>query len=200
MQCVALKKAGARGSCYQKASINASRHRHRRSKTTCCSRAGALLPFSSLSKHSGSRVSWWLLPVLILAAARKEVLYSHNLLGVLNKIKCNKLSLKRFVQHNKQLITGSQKGLSWVVKYILCHAHGSCGLLCCVFMPVALRQAGSKHQGLAGMAASMSQCGWYKEPLCRLKGGEIINVKLLKPSFALELKEIQFLFKNRFDT
>lgn len=94
----------------------------------------------------------------------------------------------------------SQNGLSWKVKCILCHAHGSCGLLCCVFMPVALWQAGSKHRWLAGMQPACLSAAGYKEPLCRLKGGEIINVKLLKPSFALEPKEIQFLFKNRFDT
>ena len=42
--------------------------------------------------------------------------------------------------------------------------------------------------------ACLSAAG-YKEPLCMLKRGEIINVKLLKPSFALEFKEIQFVLK-----
>lgn len=69
--CVALKKACTRGSCYQKESVNASLHRHGRSKTTCCLRAGVLLPFSLNSQaeelHGGSSQHRFL------AAAKQEV-------------------------------------------------------------------------------------------------------------------------------
>jgi len=67
--CVALKKACTRGSCYQKESVNASLHRHGRSKTTCCLRAGVLLPFS-LSELSGRGVTWWLLPAPIFSCCQ----------------------------------------------------------------------------------------------------------------------------------
>lgn len=42
--------------------------------------------------------------------------------------------------------------------------------------------------------ARLSAVG-YKEHLCLLKRGEIINVKWLKPSFTFEFKEIQFVLK-----
>lgn len=42
--------------------------------------------------------------------------------------------------------------------------------------------------------ACLSAVG-YKEPLCVLKSGGIMNVKLLKPFFAFEFKEIPFVLK-----
>lgn len=45
---------------------------------------------------------------------------------------------------------------------------------------------------LAGAGPACVSMAAYKEPLCELKRGEIINVKLLEPSFAFEFREIQF--------